>query len=374
MRRLLIPRNVSRKKLLLASVICFYLFISEVLVYYIQSLRWPAIPSTGVKEDELKVLFVADAQLIGHSNEFKTVGPFGFVTRRDSDRYLHKTFNLAYSHVQPDVVIFMGDLLDEGSITTNDRYEEYVNRFYAIFQKARESKMIFLHGDNDVGGEGLDMKTDAKVERFEKYFGPIAGVVTEGSVDFVKINYDFPDRYADEKLMELKRITDETNKRHFKIVINHQSVFKRAPFQFKPVLDMVVPNLLFAAHEHTSHVIECWNCYLGGNNRGGWAKPEDVVTVDMKDLKMLREIVVPTCSYRMGVPDMGYGVAVINKSGLVKYTVLWLPHRYTVLYSYFFFVTVIILGSGAYYFFISRTSTQHRHWNQAKLKSTKFSV
>jgi hypothetical protein len=47
--------------------------------------------------------------------------------------------------------------------------------------------MIFLHGDNDVGGEGADMKTDTKVKRFEKYFGSVSGVVSEGSIDFVKV-------------------------------------------------------------------------------------------------------------------------------------------------------------------------------------------
>ena len=48
-------------------------------------------------------------------------------------RYLAKTFQLALNHVQPDVVIFLGDLIDEGSVATDVEYELYVNRFRQIF-------------------------------------------------------------------------------------------------------------------------------------------------------------------------------------------------------------------------------------------------
>ena len=40
------------------------------------------------------------------------------------------------------------------------------------------------------------------------------------------------------------------------------------------------------------------------------------------------EVVVPTCSYRMGVQQMGLGVAVVNKQGDVFYANLWLPGRW----------------------------------------------
>ena len=40
------------------------------------------------------------------------------------------------------------------------------------------------------------------------------------------------------------------------------------------------------------------------------------------------EVVVPTCSYRMGVQQMGLGVARLNKQGDVFYANLWLPSRW----------------------------------------------
>ena len=49
-------------------------------------------------------------------------------------RYLHKTFTLASSFAQPDVVIYLGDLLDEGSVALDSDYEEYFRRFNHVFQ------------------------------------------------------------------------------------------------------------------------------------------------------------------------------------------------------------------------------------------------
>ena len=41
----------------------------------------------------------------------------------------------------------------------------------------------------------------------------------------------------------------------------------------------------------------------------------------------LLEVVVPTASYRMGVPSMGLGLVTISSQGHVFYTNLWLPSR-----------------------------------------------
>jgi hypothetical protein len=51
-----------------------------------------------------RVLLVADPQILGEENE-------NFLTIFDSDRHLHKTFREAKSLVQPDAVMFLGDLM-----------------------------------------------------------------------------------------------------------------------------------------------------------------------------------------------------------------------------------------------------------------------
>ena len=59
-------------------------------------------------------------------------------------RYLSKTFGLAYGYVSPDVVIFMGDLLDEGSTAKDIDYETYFQRFQRIFAVDSSTKVYLL--------------------------------------------------------------------------------------------------------------------------------------------------------------------------------------------------------------------------------------
>jgi metallophosphoesterase superfamily enzyme len=48
-----------------------------------------------------------------------------FIPRWDSDKYLKKSYSFAMSYVQPEVVVFLGDLFDEGSI--GDFYDQADN-------------------------------------------------------------------------------------------------------------------------------------------------------------------------------------------------------------------------------------------------------
>lgn len=46
-----------------------------------------------------------------------------------------KTYSQAFSYVQPHVVIFLGDLMDEGSVATEVEYKRYARRLFNIFLK-----------------------------------------------------------------------------------------------------------------------------------------------------------------------------------------------------------------------------------------------
>lgn len=48
-------------------------------------------------------------------------------------RYTAKTFSRALSLAQPDVIAFLGDLMDEGHIATNKDFLKYKQRFDSIF-------------------------------------------------------------------------------------------------------------------------------------------------------------------------------------------------------------------------------------------------
>lgn len=79
-----------------------------------------------------------------------------------------KTYSWAISAYDPKVVVFLGDLIDEGSECDDEEYAEYALRFKGIYKT--KALKIYVAGDNDVGGEGSDPVTPKKVERFRKHF------------------------------------------------------------------------------------------------------------------------------------------------------------------------------------------------------------
>ena len=56
-------------------------------------------------------------------------------------RYLTRTFGLAYHHVKPDIILFLGDLMDEGSTAPPDEYLYAYERFMEIFSVAKYTKV-----------------------------------------------------------------------------------------------------------------------------------------------------------------------------------------------------------------------------------------
>uniref|UniRef100_A0A0K0DF53 Metallophos domain-containing protein n=1 Tax=Angiostrongylus cantonensis TaxID=6313 RepID=A0A0K0DF53_ANGCA len=118
----------------------------ESLNYYYWRLFWN-IPQPNSSES-LGILIVADPQLVGFRNENHMIGP---LTRWDCDRFLSKGFSYALSATNPDVIVFLGDLFDEGVEASESEIEWTLSRFRNIFNS--QFPKIFISGDNDVGGE-----------------------------------------------------------------------------------------------------------------------------------------------------------------------------------------------------------------------------
>lgn len=127
-------------------------FYNEYIVYILKPLTtWPDIKCTFSKC--IKLLVVADPQILGEINE-------NILSRYDSDRfikawnerivqylyfkklyflyrYLRNTFSIAFEHVKPDGIIFLGDLTDEGFFADDEQFARYYERFKSIFQLKR---------------------------------------------------------------------------------------------------------------------------------------------------------------------------------------------------------------------------------------------
>ncbi|KAL3876746.1 hypothetical protein ACJMK2_034543 [Sinanodonta woodiana] len=324
------------------KVVCFIIvlvaiIINEFLIYFLQSQRWPQLPllHRNTPEKEQVLLLVSDPQLQGYEDE--PLFPVGSLTRWDSDRYLSKTFSYAYNYVQPDIVIFLGDLFDEGSKAPIEEYEFTFKRFHAIFAAAKNVKKLYLPGDNDIGGEGRDVRTVMKIKRFVNHFEELEGVVKFGFIDYVKMDlksHGLPAEKVETARFLSKRLTSE-----IRIIINHETVMSSQKHFSWPVLKLIHPKFIISGHWHKPGVILCDDCmkddiFSWNIARRGLTHVTEFEDIDLRGKFNLTEILVPTCSYRMGVPDMGYGIAIVSANGHLKYTVLWSPSRYIVLYSY----------------------------------------
>lgn len=106
---------------LLTSTIIY----NEWFVYSSYANKWPSL-FCGNEKYCKNVLLVADPQILGEEKE-------NVFARWDSDRYLFNTYGRALQHVNPENVIFMGDLMDEGSLADQKTFERYLLRFSKIF-------------------------------------------------------------------------------------------------------------------------------------------------------------------------------------------------------------------------------------------------
>ncbi|XP_026684068.1 metallophosphoesterase 1-like [Diaphorina citri] len=109
-----------------------------------------------------------------------------------STRYLSKTYSKAFSYIKPDLVIFLGDIMDEGHISHDEHFFKYLARVRQIFQLdnlAPHQRVLFLPGDNDVGGEEDEVSLN-KLNRFNNHFNVtgLSGLSVYGGIQFVVVN------------------------------------------------------------------------------------------------------------------------------------------------------------------------------------------
>ena len=147
--------NRHRRFLCITAIILFAVAYIEFFSYYLNTVHWPKYrlspkrapltPSQilagggGVGKpfdlrdtDVLRFLLVGDPQLIGEKEpRWWECGP---VAVWDSDRYLRVNFDLAKQHVDPNIVVFLGDLMNEGAVAYDAQYRRYYKRFTNVFQ------------------------------------------------------------------------------------------------------------------------------------------------------------------------------------------------------------------------------------------------
>ena len=172
--------------------------------------------------------------------------------------------------------------------------------------------MIYLPGDNDIGGEGSDYVTQAKLDRFRSHF-PSAEETVVRHLDLISVNRILGDLNLIQEQWAIRNNNKSIDSSGFRAVLSHIPLtFINGVFS-REVLTRLKPQLILSAHDHRlaaattrldddTFVIE----EPFHDLRGGLKKR-------LNDFECL-EIMFPTCSYRMGVPRTGYGYVVIGES------------------------------------------------------------
>ncbi|XP_015110714.1 metallophosphoesterase 1 homolog isoform X1 [Diachasma alloeum] len=329
----MIRRNRTKYKLfVIALILGTTILYCEFLAYEIQRFKW-----AGRECNEcVKILLVADPQILGEKNE----NYFGaWFARWDSDRYLAKTFGRAMSHAQPDVIAFLGDLMDEGHISTMQDFSRYKTRFDRIFQTPEHILTIYLPGDNDIGGEE-DSVSAAIHNRFKFAFSQ-PDSLTHKSLIFFKVNrltHYMPKAPQDAFLNEY------TERNTTNIILSHMPLLFTSGSFVKNVIKELSPQVIFTAHEHKAMHLSL-DTTIDELSDIWILPPHETPLYQLRlDMGDIHELQIPTCSYRMGTSNMGYGLAYIDtRDKSVDFTILWLPERFPKLKGYLWIFSIVMI-------------------------------
>jgi len=304
---------------------------NEYLALKLKSFSWK---TPTINDKNFPILIVADPQLIGYRNEPQFIG---WLSRWDSDRYLNRGFSEAFQAVQPKLIVFLGDLFDEGVEMSSTEFDWTIERFRSIFPETASTPTIYLPGDNDIGGE-MEPVYDRLVNKFQRYFSHVINseITEEHFFDLASV---YP--MLSNKVEVINRAEDSKAK----ILMSHVPLVRSMNKGTNEALTDYDPDLILSAHDHTAEV------YVRDRNSFQFNRYPfyDKINFVISPKQPIVEIQSPTVSYRMGVPNMGYGVlTLVNETpATAEFTVLWIPGRYPQVYMYIVSLIVVF-----YYLFM----------------------
>ncbi|KAA0705007.1 Metallophosphoesterase 1 [Triplophysa tibetana] len=159
------------------AMVCLFIF-SEYGIYYAVILRcyWPDSDS----HSDVRALVLSDTHLLGNIK-----GHWFDKLRREWQ--MERAFQTSLWLFKPEVVFILGDVFDEGKWSSPEDWEDDVRRFKRIFRHPRDTELVVLIGNHDIGFH-YEM-TPQKLERFEQVFNVTsARILTIREVNFLLVN------------------------------------------------------------------------------------------------------------------------------------------------------------------------------------------
>ncbi|KJA28975.1 hypothetical protein HYPSUDRAFT_128265 [Hypholoma sublateritium FD-334 SS-4] len=139
----------------------------------VRSCTWPGDQAdhTSIESRPARVLLIADPQIIDRNSYPQRGSLSAYLTRLIVDLNLRKNWHAAVKK-DPDVVVFLGDMMDNGRSATSDgEYERYFARFKDIFKMDQNISQYYIPGNHDVGlGKAIYTSANAH-SRYVEHFG-----------------------------------------------------------------------------------------------------------------------------------------------------------------------------------------------------------
>lgn len=284
-------------------------------------------------DDCTRILLVADPQILGNREHL--------IARFDNDRNLRKSFHSAFVTIQPEYVIFLGDLMDDGSYANDADFENYFSRFVRIFQMPNNVIPIFLPGDNDIGGEGSEPVKNEMMNRFKSHFGDHTRW-SDKNLNFYNMNL-----ISKEIPQPVSNFTTTTSALQTSVVLSHYEVLS-SYLSSKMLKQIQPPVVIFSAHNHESlEIFSRLENHLNSHS-SPLCNGKIYNLTAFETAKVYLEIQVPTCSYRMGTLTLGYGQAIFDGNAL-RYTPMFFMSRYYQLGIYLIFSMILLLCNVVFY-------------------------
>ncbi|KAJ6587057.1 Metallo-dependent phosphatase-like protein [Mycena vulgaris] len=151
-----------------------------VFIYSVHKCQWPdsGISPTDSSPRPSHVLLVADPQILDHRSYPGRAPYLTFISQLLVDLNLRKSWRAAL-RTRPDVVVFLGDMMDGGRFSMSDaEYEQYVRRFKSIFPLDPNIPRYFIPGNHDTGLGISEQFSKKAAARYISHFGPLNNRIT----------------------------------------------------------------------------------------------------------------------------------------------------------------------------------------------------
>ncbi|KAJ6594040.1 Metallo-dependent phosphatase-like protein [Mycena capillaripes] len=156
-------------------------FEYAVFIYSVHKCSWPdsaiQAPDSGFPQPT-HILLVADPQILDHRSYPGRAPWLTYISQLLVDLNLRKSWRAAL-RTRPDIVIFLGDMMDGGRFSMSDgEYESYFRRFKSIFPLDASIPQYFIPGNHDTGLGVSDQFSEKAGTRYKSHFGPLNSHVT----------------------------------------------------------------------------------------------------------------------------------------------------------------------------------------------------